>query len=302
MHQHTHETQNNSTRNIKIAFFLNIAFTIFELIGGLLTNSLAILSDALHDLGDSFSLGLSWYLDKISQKERTKRFSYGYRRFSLLAALINTIVLIIGSIIILSEAVPRILSPEHSDATGMLFFAIAGIVVNGVAVLRLRGGKSMNTQVVAWHLLEDVLGWAAVLVVSIILLFKDIHVLDPILSILITLYVLYNIIKKLKTTLSLFLQAVPESMDLEEIQDSLLNIAGVVSAHHTHVWSLDGEHHVITTHLVVKKDTDKKAVMHIKEQVRKITENMHFYHSTVEIEYEDEDCRMPEEPKILPYG
>jgi cobalt-zinc-cadmium efflux system protein len=263
-----------------------------EIVGGLWTNSLAILSDALHDLGDSFSLGLSWYLERYSKKGNDSRFSYGYRRFSLLAALFNILVLLAGGFIILSEAVPRLINPEHSNAQGMALFAVAGIVVNGLAVLRLRGGQSLNARMVAWHLFEDVLGWVAVLITSLVLLFWDIHILDPILSILITLYVLWNVIRNLRRTADLFLQAVPEDYDVGEIESKLLELEAVKSVHHTHLWSLDGEHHVLTTHLVVDPCTTREQVLQLKREVNEFTAARHFEHTTLEIEYEDEDCRM----------
>ncbi len=286
-HSHTH----THTDNIRVAFFLNLGFTLFEIIGGLYTNSLAILSDALHDLGDSFSLGMAWYLERHSHKESDRKYSYGYRRFSLLAALINTVILIAGSIYILSEAIPRLLHPEPAKAGGMIFLAVIGILVNGAAALRVRGEGSLNAQVISWHLLEDVLGWAAVLIVSISLLITDIYILDPILSILINLYVLYNVIGKLRKTLSLFLQAVPDTFEIPEIEHLLTNIPRVLSVHHTHVWSLDGENHVLTTHLVVNPEADKEDLVRIKQDVRQITSKMSLAHSTIELEL-GEDCSM----------
>lgn len=172
---------------MSFAFFLNLGFTILEIIGGLWTNSLAVLSDALHDLGDSLALGLAWYLERYSQRASDKVYSYGYGRFSLLGALINSVILIGGSLYILSEAVPRILAPEATNAPGMLFLALVGIAVNGLALFRLKGSQSLNVQMVTWHFLEDALGWVAVLLVSLILLFTNAYILDPILSILITL-------------------------------------------------------------------------------------------------------------------
>ena len=288
-HHHHHD----STSNIKIAFLLNLGFTILEIIGGLWTNSLAILSDALHDLGDSLSLGLAWRLDKLSKKEYDEKYSYGYKRFSLLAALINTIVLLIGSIFILSEAIPRILNPEPVNQYGMLFFALGGILVNGIAVLRLRGGKSMNAQVVSLHLLEDVLGWVAVLVVSIVLIFKEIHILDPILSILITLYVLYNAVNNLRRTISVFLQAVPDDIDVLDVEEKLLNIDKVMDTHHTHIWSLDGEHNVLTTHIVVGEETTKNDVLVVKNKIKSLIGGFNCEHVTIEIEYANNgDCSM----------
>jgi cobalt-zinc-cadmium efflux system protein len=289
-HDHSHD----STGDLRLAFFLNLSFTIIEIAGGIWTNSLAILSDAIHDLGDSLSLGMAWYLETYARKDKDKKYSYGYRRYSLLSALINTVVLIVGSVFILSRAVARLFNPEPVDAKGMIVFAVLGIIVNGLAMLRLRGGKSLNAQVVAWHLIEDVLGWVAVLIMSIVLLFTDLYILDPIFSILITSFVLYNVIKNLRKTLALFLQAVPENMDLEMIENRLLAIDNVCSSHHTHIWSMDGEHHVLTTHLVVEEDTSQDEVLCIKEDINQLSKEMDFLHTTVEIEYGDEKCSMAE--------
>lgn len=289
-HNHKHST--DSTVNIKTAFFLNLGFTLLEVIGGLWTNSLAILSDSVHDLGDSISLGLAWYLDRYSRRDRDERFSYGYRRFSLLGALVNTIILVIGSFLILAQAVPRLIAPEHSNAQGMVVFAIVGILVNGAAVLRLRGSRSLNARVVAWHLLEDVLGWIAVLIVAVILLFTDTHILDPILSILITSYVLYNVVKNMRSTLSLFLQAVPENYDIELLEKDIGAVENVVSTHHTHIWSLDGEHHVLTTHVVVDESCSKDQVLCVREDIKNMLSGYDFSHMTVEIEFGDDDCGM----------
>lgn len=282
----------DSISNFKWIFFINLAFTVIEVIGGLYTNSLAILSDALHDFGDSFTLGLSWYLERRSRRASDERYSYGYRRFSLLSALVNAIVLIAGSLYILYRAIPRLIHPQQSNAEGMVILAVIGILVNGYAFLRFRRGQSLNIQVINWHLLEDLLGWIAVLIVSISLLFADIRILDPILSILINLYVLYNVVRNLRRTLALFMQAVPESVVLPELEHSLRQIPGVQSIHHTHIWSLDGEHNVLTTHLVVEACSEKEDLIRIKREVDQITREMDVEHTAVEIDYEDEDCYM----------
>jgi cobalt-zinc-cadmium efflux system protein len=285
---HSHD----SSGSIRAAFFLNVGFTLIEIVGGVLTNSLAILSDSLHDLGDSFSIGLSWYMERRAHRPSEGPYSYGFRRLSLLAALISAVVLIIGSLFILSQAIPRLLSPEHSNAQGMLALAILGILVNGAAVMRLRGGKTMNAQVIAWHLLEDVLGWIAVLIVSISLLITDIHILDPLLSILITCYVLYNVVRNLRKTVAIFLQAAPPDLDVHAMDHALASIPGVVSTHHTHAWSLDGEHHVLTTHIVVPSGATKADVIRVKSEALRLMEQADLEHTTIEIEYEDENCRM----------
>ena len=294
-HGHNHTHNHNTTSNIRLAFFLNLTFALFEIFGGIWTNSLAIVSDAIHDLGDSLSLALAWHLEKYSEKDSDQKYSYGYRRFSLLGALINTIILIVGSLFILSEAIPRLLDPEPTNARGMIVFALVGIVVNGIAVLRLRGSQSMNAQVVALHLLEDVFGWIAILVMSIILLFTDYFILDPIFSVLITLYILYNVIRNLKKTLTLFLQAVPDNIDIEDIELQLLGVEQVASTHHTHIWSLDGEHHVLSTHIVLNENVSIDDLLCVREEIKHRIKEFGFTHSTVEIELGDDDCMMMEE-------
>jgi cobalt-zinc-cadmium efflux system protein len=291
MNQH-HTHKHDGIRNIKIAFFLNLGFTVLEIIGGLWTNSLAILSDALHDLGDSLSLGLSWFLEGYSKKEKDKSYSYGYTRFSLLSALTNGVILLVGSLIILAEAVPRIMHPEPANAKGMLIFAIFGVLVNGYAVFRLQGGKTLNIRTVTWHLIEDVLGWLAVLIVSVVLLFKEIHTLDPILAILITLYVLYNVFRNVKETMMIFLQAVPGNLDITDIERKLAAISQVKSTHHTHLWSMDGERHVLTTHIVVDDQTSADEILQIKKEVKTLIHDYDIQHITVEIEHEKDECIM----------
>lgn len=162
-HHHSH-SHHHGTKNISLAFFLNLGFCIIELIGGLLTNSVAILSDALHDFGDSVALGLAWVFQKKSEQKPDDKYTYGYRRFSLLSAIINSIILVAGSAFVLFESIKRIIEPAETNAKGMLLLAILGVAVNGVAILRLRKGGSVNERVVSLHLMEDVLGWVAVLI------------------------------------------------------------------------------------------------------------------------------------------
>lgn len=281
-----------SDADLRLAFVLNTSFAILEIVGGLWTNSVAILSDAVHDLGDSLALGAAWSLDKYSQKASDRRFSYGYLRFSLLGAWINTLVLVLGSIIVLTEAVPRLFQPERPNATGMLLFALVGVVVNSAAAWRLRGRKSLNTQVASWHLIEDVLGWIAVLIVSITLMFVDLPVLDPILSVAITTYVLFSVIRHLRQTFLLFLQAVPDDIDLAELEQRLSALEHVLAAHHTHVWSMDGANHVLTTHVVVASQTDRDALAQVRRDVAQLCKEYRFAHTTVEIEWGEDECRM----------
>jgi cobalt-zinc-cadmium efflux system protein len=286
-HNHDHSKQPG---NIKLAFFLNLGFTIFEFIGGFYVNSIAIVSDALHDMGDSLSLGLSWYLDKKSKKTGSKKYTFGYQRFSLLGALINSVVLILGSSYVIYEAVQRLSNPEHTDARGMLIFAIVGVIVNGIAAFKLSKGKSLNERVLQWHLLEDVLGWTAVLIVSIVLMFKDIHILDPLLSLGITVYILWNVIKRLIETMKIFLQGAPEKINIDEIEQKFKALPYVSSVHHTHIWSLDGEHHVLTSHIKLNQMNSIEEVLKIKNEIKKVVEAYDLEHVTIETEFDKEEC------------
>ncbi len=292
MGNHQHHHGNASGKNLKIAFFLNLGFTILEFFGGFFVNSVAILSDALHDLGDSFSLGMAWYLEKKSKQGANERFSFGYTRFSLLGALINSLMLIIGSVLVISMAVNKILDPEPPDAQGMIVFALFGIAINGYAAWKLQSGKSLNEKVVSWHLIEDVLGWVAVLIVGIVLLFREVPYLDPALSILITAYVLWNVVKRLKETLFIFLQGVPEDISIEKIKQQLLEIDKVQSLHHTHVWSLEGEHHVFSTHLKLENIREFSQILEVKQNAKAILKQYPFRHYTIETELDEEKCEL----------
>lgn len=293
-HNHQQEMHNGhgheGYKNIKIAFILNFAFTIFEVIGGIWTNSMAILSDALHDLGDSISLGMSWYLEKHSQKVPDKKYTYGYARFSVLAALINSFILVGGSVLIITNAIPRIAHPEEVRPGGILIFAVAGIVINGLAVLRLKKGNSLNEKAVFWHMLEDVIGWVAILVAGVILLFVDIPVIDPILSVLITIYVMYNVIKNSKDILRVLLQRVPANLSVDEMENEIVALPGVLSVHHTHLWSLEGEKNLFSTHIVVKDETGMPEILEIKNSVKEMLHKKGIEHVTVEIDCESAGC------------
>lgn len=293
-HNHNH-THLNSTKNFRTVFLLNFGFTLFEIVGGIYTNSIAIISDALHDLGDTISIGLAWFLEKYSHKKSDNKFTYGYGRFSLLGALINAMVLIIGSTFVLANAIPRLIKPEATNAEGMIVFAIIGVIVNGAAVFKLKNEESMNARVMMLHLLEDVLGWISILAVAITLLFWQNYILDAILSIIITLYILYNVTINLKKTVVLFLQATPENINVDYLDNKFKSIDKVISSHHTHVWSLDGANHILTTHLIVDKSTTRNEIVKIKSKCKQLFEDLKMTHFTIEIELEDESCLMQDD-------
>lgn len=289
-HSHEHHDHAESYENIKLAFFLNLLFTIIEIIGGLWTNSVAILSDAVHDLGDSISLGLSWFLENYSKKNPDEIFSFGYSRFSLLSAFFNSLILILGSIFVLTRAIPRLMNPEPINAVGVIVFAVFGILVNGIAAYKLSKGSSINEEVISFHFLEDVLGWVSIFIVGIIYMFKEIPILDPILSIGITSYILYNIFKNFKKILKIFLQAVPSDLSIEEIEKLIMKNPQIITIHHTHLWSLDGENNLLSTHIVVEDELDNDEISDIKENIRNKLMKHNINHVTVEVDYRSEVC------------
>jgi cobalt-zinc-cadmium efflux system protein len=276
--------------NIRLAFFLNVSFTVIELIGGFLTNSIAIISDAVHDFGDSLSLGLAWYFQKLSKKGSTKKYSYGYKRFSLLGAIINCIVLVVGSIYILTEAIPRLFSPQETNAKGMFILAVVGIIVNGIAVLRTRKAKSINERVVSLHLLEDVLGWAAVLVGSGVMYFTGWTIIDPILSLFIACFVLFNVFKNIRLVLPILLQGTPTEIEQEHIIKKLKEIESIANIHDLHIWSLDEEYSVSTVHVVLNEVLPMEKLADLKERIRTVLKASGIQHATIEMEMPNEKC------------
>ena len=293
-HSHPHPDHDRIQKNFTLAFWLNTGFAILEIGGGLYTNSVAILSDALHDFGDSLSLGLAFYFQRKSLKKRDDYFSYGYKRFSLLGAFINSLILIIGSIFIVQEAVHRLARPEQADAKGMLALAFVGIVVNAIAMFRLRSGGSINERVVALHFLEDVLGWVAVLIGSVVMLFADVPILDPVLSILIAGFILFNVYKNLRQAFRIILQGIPDNVDMEVIGKKIKSLPGITGIHDVHMWSMDGHYNIMTLHVVVKPTTPLADLEGLKREVRLQLQHLNIQHLTIETEFEDQGCELKE--------
>lgn len=288
---HTHKRNEQSQENLKVAFFINLVFTIIELIGGLLTNSMAILSDALHDLGDCISLGASWYLQKASKRKRNRSYTFGFRRLSLAGAIINSLVLLTGSIFIISESIPRLFNPSMPEVKGMMILGVLGLVFNGLAFWRLHGGSSLNEKAVSLHLLEDVLGWVAVLIGAGIMYFYDAPVIDPLLSLLIAAWILFNIFKNLKKSFRIILQAVPDDQDLDEVEQKILSIEGVESIHDLHLWSMEGENHVLSCHIVLRDDLlNLEDQTEVKMKCKRELAQMGIGHVTIEFESSSEEC------------
>jgi len=285
-HSHIH----SASRNIAAAFFLNVGFTILELVGGYLTGSVAIMADAVHDLGDSVSLGFAWYLERLAGKGRDPQYSYGYRRFSLLSALISGVVIVSGSILILREAIPRFWSPQLPNGKGMLALAVVGVVINGIAAIRLSRGATQNEKVLRWHLFEDSMGWFAVLLGSICIVAFGWTWMDPFLAVGLAIWVLYNVVRVLRETMGLFLQGKPHGFDEDGFRARVSALTGVHDLHDLHVWSLDGVRNVLSFHLVLAEGTGRQRLVSIKNEVHGAAKELGFFHITIETEILGDEC------------
>lgn len=282
-HPHHHD-HNHASENLSVAFWLNTGFALLELVGGFYTNSVAIMSDALHDFGDSLSLGLAYYLQKKSEKGKDKVYTYGYKRFSLLGAFITSIVLVVGSVFILSEAVQRLAEPQQPDTYGMMILAVIGIGVNGAAMFRLKKGTSISEKAVSLHFLEDVLGWVAVLIGAIVMTFVNIPILDPLLSVGIALFILINVYKNIRSVLKIILQAVPEHLSETEIKKQLSEFAEIREIHDIHSWSMDGEYNVVTFHAVLLENKSQLELEALKSRIKTKLREADIHHITIEFE------------------
>ena len=271
-------------RNILIAFLLNIIFSIFEFIGGIFTNSVAILSDSIHDFGDAFSIGISYLMERKSKKSPDNNYTYGYIRYSVLGGVITTTILLVGSILVIIGAVKRLINPVDVNYSGMIILAIIGVLINFIAAFITREDNSINQKAVNLHMLEDVLGWIVVFIGAIIMHFTDIKIIDPIMCIMVSLFILICSLKNLKLVLDLFLEKTPEDIDIDLLKKHLLEINGVDDIHHIHIWSIDGFNVLATMHIVSKS----KDISNIKKNVRK--ELLEYNISHVILENEEDVC------------
>ncbi len=289
-HGHTHnhganvdfKSADQAVKNIKIVFYINIIFSVLEVIFGLLFNSVAILSDAVHDFGDSISVGLAWFFQKYSRKEPNNQYSFGHQRFSLMGAMITAVVLLSGSVLILTRSVPRVFKPEAVNAEGMFFLSIFAIILNGYAAWRLSKGKSKNESVLNLHMLEDVLGWVGVLIMSVVVRFTDWYILDPLFSVALSLFIFIKTLPLFISTVKIFLEGVPVGIDLDKLENKILELEGVHAISHLHIWSIDGEENAMNATIFVSTE-DSHKIEEIKDQVRWLTRGLKVSHSTIEI-------------------
>ncbi len=272
-------------RKILIAFCLNLFFSIFEFIGGIITGSVAIMSDSIHDFGDSLSIGISLALEKLSKKKPNDRYTFGYYRYSVLGGIVQSVILAVGSALVLISAVERLLSPEKINYDGMIIIAVVGFAVNFIAAYFTSDKNSINEKAINLHMLEDVLGWAFVLLGAFIMKLTNWSFIDPLLSILLAVFIIVNAMKNLKSVLDIFLEKTPDGISLSEIKSNILSIDGIFDVHHLHIWSMDGFKNAATMHIITDCDTAE-----IKQKIKYKLEEYGVVHSTIECERTGESC------------
>lgn len=276
-----HHHHKKAGENLAFVFFMNLTFNIIVIAAGLATNSMAILADCIHDMSDTISIALAWVLEKVSQRDSSDNYSYGYQRFSILGAVIISIFVIIMAFVILSEAIPRLFAPEGVDAGGMLLMAVAGLIFKSISVHRLHGGETFNEKAIFFHQLGDIFEWLAILILSIVLIFWDgAPYLDAFVSIGIALWLIFNLGRNLIKAVQVMLQKTPDHFDVDEFRDSVNAVDGVNKIGDFHAWSLDGIDSVLTLKVSIS-DWDRQD--EIKREIYSIASKYHIVDITIEV-------------------
>ena len=279
---HEHDYNKQATKNLSFALILNLIFNVIVILGGIFTNSVAILTDAVHDLGDTLAILIAWIMQKISQKKSNEKFTYGYKRFSVLGAVITSTIVICACTVVAYEAIERLFTPEASSAEGMLIVAILGLIFKGLSVYTLHKGKTFNERSILVHLTGDVIEWMIVLILSIVLFLNNYPLLDPIASILISIWIIYNLAKNLYKSLKVILQGAPDNFDIKKFKNEIREIDGVKGISDLHIWTIDGLSHILTVKIMVSRETDLLTLSHIKYHINELAIKYEIYDSTIE--------------------
>lgn len=266
-----------------LAFVLNFSFAIIEFIFGGLFGSSAILADAVHDLGDALAIGISAFLESISNREEDSHYTLGYKRFSLLGAILTAVILITGSSLVILENISKLIEPQPVDHEGMLWLGVIAIAINLTASLIVRKGQTKNESILSLHFLEDTLGWLAVIVVAIILRYTDWYFLDPLLSLSISAFILFKALPRFWSTLKIFLDAVPEGVDIQQVKSDLEQLDHVTSINQLNLWTMDGLEKNAIVHVCLEHVNHMEVC---KEAIRTLLKDCGFQNVTIEV---DED-------------
>lgn len=280
---------NKTPENIKIAFLLNLAFSIVEAIGGILTNSISIISDSLHNLGDSITIGINYIFEKKSKKLPNKEYSYGYLRYTMLGSLIASFILLVGSVIIIYNVVPRLIKPLSVNYDAMIIFGIFGLLINLYATIKIMRSKDKDKKINT-HMIEDTVIWLFILTGSICIKMFGLVIIDPILSLLIAVYILYQVYKYMKNIYNIFMEKVPKNVKIDEIKKDIESNENIDNVHHIHIWSMDGVNNYMTAHIHLNKILNEEEIIKTKNDVKNKLKEDKINHITLEVEYFNEKC------------
>ena len=270
-----------TNRAVWLAFFLNLSFTIVEFIAGGVFGSSTVLADSVHDLGDAIAIGLSAFLETISNREEDSHYTLGYKRFSLLGALITAVILMTGSVLVILENITKMFHPQPVNDKGILWLGIIAVTINVLASLVVRKGKTKNESILSLHFLEDTLGWLAVILMAIILRFTDWYILDPLLSLVISFFILSKAIPRFWSTLKIFLDAVPEGVDIKQVKSRLEQLEYVASVNQLNLWTMDGLEKNAIIHVCLE---NVKHMEVCKESIRDLLKDCGFQNITIEVD------------------
>ena len=271
----------SSKTSIWLAFFLNLSYAIVEFIAGGIFGSSAVLADSVHDLGDAMAIGISALLETISDREEDRQYTLGYKRFSLLGAMLTAVILMIGSVLVILENVTKIAHPQPVNEEGILWLGIIAVAINVLASLVVRKGKTKNESILSLHFLEDTLGWLAVILMAIILRFTDWYILDPLLSLVISIFILSKAIPRFWSALKIFLDAVPEGVDIKKVKNDLEQLDNVASVNQLNLWTMDGLEKNAIIHVCLKRIEDMEAS---KTAIRHYLKDIGFHNVTIEVD------------------
>ena len=264
-----------------LAFFLNLSYAIVEFIAGGIFGSSAVLADSVHDLGDAIAIGISAFLEAISNREEDSHYTLGYKRFSLLGALVTAVILMTGSVLVILENITKLFHPQPVNDEGILWLGIIAVSINVLASLVVRKGKTKNESILSLHCLEDTLGWVAVILMAIVLRFTDWYILDPLLSLVISFFILSKAIPRFWSTLKIFLDAVPEGVDIQQVKSDLEQLDHVASINQLNLWTMDGLEKNAIVHVCLKKVEHMEVC---KEAIRAMLKDYGFQNITIEVD------------------
>lgn len=268
-------------KSIWLAFFLNLSYAIVEFIAGGLFGSSAVLADSVHDMGDAIAIGVSAFLETISNREEDSHYTLGYKRFSLLGAMVTAVILMTGSVLVILGNITKLFHPQAVNDEGILWLGIIAISVNVIASLVVRKGKTKNESILSLHFLEDTLGWVAVILMAIVLRFTDWYILDPLLSLVISIFILSKAIPRFWSTLKIFLDAVPEGVDIKQVKSDLEQLDHVASLNQLNLWTMDGLEKNAIVHVCLKEIEQMELC---KESIRSKLKDCGFQNITIEID------------------